>query len=68
MGKTATDAAAPAKKTATDKPVQLVCTILENGLVIGESHHSAGKVMEVPEAQARILADLGKLRIDGAAV
>lgn len=68
MGKTAQTAGAPAQKTAKETPVQLVCTILENGMTFDGCHHAVGKVMNIPEAQARVLADLGKLRIDGAAV
>lgn len=63
--KSKTDAAAPAEKTAPASTVQLACTVLENGLLIGGLHHAAGKTLHVPEAEAKALADLGKLRIDG---
>jgi hypothetical protein len=64
------DSAAAPVETAPEKApepaVQLVCTILENGVVIDDCHHAAGKVMSLPEAKAKALADLGKVRIDGA--
>ena len=65
--KSTTDAAAPAETTAPASTVQLVCTVLENGVVIDDCHHAAGKVMSLPEAKAKALADLGKVRIDGVA-
>jgi hypothetical protein len=66
--KNTTDAAAPAE-TATEAPAQLVCTVLVNGIVIGDAHHAVNKVMILPEAQAKALAALNPpgVRIDGVA-
>jgi hypothetical protein len=64
--KKTTDAAATAETTAPESPVQLACTVLENGLLVGDLHHAAGKLISLPEATAKALADLGKVRIDGA--
>lgn len=67
--KKTTDAAAPAETTAPASTVQLVCTVLINGIVIGEAHHAVNKVMTLPEAQAKALAALTPpaVRIDGVA-
>lgn len=67
--KKTTDAAAPAETTAPAASVQLVCTVLVNGILIGGAHHSVNKVMTLPEAQAKALAALTPpgVRIDGVA-
>ncbi len=63
--KSTTDAAAPAETTAPASPVQFACTVIENGALIEGCHHAAGKSIHLPEATAKALADLGKVRIDG---
>jgi len=64
------DSSAAPVETATEETsetpaVQLVCTVLENGLLIDDCHHAAGKVIRLPDAKAKALEDLGKVRIDG---
>ena len=66
--KKTTTAAAPAE-TAPESSVQLVCTVLVNGILIDGAHHAAGKVMHLPEAKAKALEALTPpgVRIDGVA-
>lgn len=64
-----TAAAAPAETTAPESSVQLVCTVLVNGILIDGAHHAVGKVMHLPEAKAKALAALTPpgVSIDGVA-
>lgn len=41
--------------TTTPDPTVKV-RILTNGILIGDAHHAAGKVMELPKSKADILA------------
>lgn len=53
---------------APTDPVMVV-TVLTNGIVIGESHHAAGKTMRLPKSQvdALLAIDPPAVRVDGVA-
>lgn len=69
-GKEDTAAETPEKDTrsapATDVKVWFV--VEKNGAVIGESHHSAGKRMELPKGAAEEAVNQGLGRIDGVVI
>lgn len=50
------DTTPPAEPKAP--PADLICEILENGIIINGSHHAKGKVMALTDAQASALKKL----------
>ena len=59
---------APETTAAAAEPMLMV-TVLVNGIVIGDAHHAAGKLMPVPKSKAEALAAMNPpgVRIDGVA-
>ena len=60
----AKDTATPEAAAAAD-PIRYACTVLVTGTTYGQAELAAGAKVRLPEADAKALEKLGKIRIDG---